>query len=103
MRVPDGTDYLKLMLYDRIPPPESRGTAHHLCLMVPDAEKAVAAIDGRTAGTRYTRPVAMRTGAQSQATGESVRSRRYPCGADGAEHRRRPARAAIDLVAAPAV
>lgn len=62
MRVPDGTDYLELMLYDRIPPPESRGTAHHLCLMVPDAEKAVAAIEARIAPNGYTRPVAMRTG-----------------------------------------
>jgi len=62
MRVPDGTDYLELMLHDRIPAPESRGTAHHLCLMVPDADKAVAALEARSAAAGYTRPIAVRTG-----------------------------------------
>jgi catechol 2,3-dioxygenase-like lactoylglutathione lyase family enzyme len=62
MRVPDGTDYLELMLYDRIPPPDNRGTAHHLCLMVPDVDKAVAALESRTAAAGYARPIAVRTG-----------------------------------------
>ena len=62
MRVPDGTDYLEFMLYDRIPAPESRGSAHHLCLMVRDVEKAVAALETRTAAAGYTRPLAIRTG-----------------------------------------
>jgi catechol 2,3-dioxygenase-like lactoylglutathione lyase family enzyme len=62
MRVPDGTDYLEFMLHDRIPPPESRGTAHHLCLMVPDVEKAVAALEARAAANGYTRPMPIRTG-----------------------------------------
>jgi catechol 2,3-dioxygenase-like lactoylglutathione lyase family enzyme len=62
MRVPDGTDYLEFMLYDRIPAPENRGSAHHLCLVVPDAEKAVAALEARTAAAGYTRPLAIRTG-----------------------------------------
>jgi catechol 2,3-dioxygenase-like lactoylglutathione lyase family enzyme len=62
MRVPDGTDYLEFMLYDRIPAPEARGTAHHLCLMVPDAEKALATLASRTAANGYTRPLTVRTG-----------------------------------------
>jgi catechol 2,3-dioxygenase-like lactoylglutathione lyase family enzyme len=62
MRVPDGTDYLEFMLYERIPAPESRGTAHHLCLVVPDIEKAVAALEARSAANGYTRPLAIRTG-----------------------------------------
>jgi catechol 2,3-dioxygenase-like lactoylglutathione lyase family enzyme len=62
MRVPDGTDYVEFMLYDQIPPPEGRGSAHHLCLVVPDADKAVAALDARPSRTAYTRPVAIRTG-----------------------------------------
>jgi catechol 2,3-dioxygenase-like lactoylglutathione lyase family enzyme len=62
MRVPDGTDYVELMLYDQIPAPDRRGSAHHLCLVVPDAEKAVAALDKRPARTDYTRPVEIRTG-----------------------------------------
>src|SRR5262245_18061183 len=62
MRVPEGTDYLEFMLYDRLPVPDSRGTAHHLCLVVPDMEKALAAFDGRPSRGNYTRPVAIRTG-----------------------------------------
>jgi lactoylglutathione lyase len=62
MRVPDGTDYLEFMLYDKLAPPESRGTAHHLCLVVPDVEKAVAALEARAATTGYTRPMPVRTG-----------------------------------------
>ena len=50
MRVPDGTDYIELMLYDEIPVPDRRGSAHHLCLVVPDAEKAVAALNARRRG-----------------------------------------------------
>ena len=62
MRVPDGTDYLEFMLHDRMPAPENRGTAHHLCLMVPDIDRAVATLEGRTAAAGYTRPIAVRTG-----------------------------------------
>jgi lactoylglutathione lyase len=62
MRVPEGTDYLELMLYGRMPAAESRGSAHHLCLEVPDIDKAVAALQARTAATGYTRPIAVRTG-----------------------------------------
>jgi lactoylglutathione lyase len=62
MRVPEGTDYLEFMLHDRIPAPENRGSAHHLCLEVPDVDKAVAALQLRTAAAGYSRPIAVRTG-----------------------------------------
>jgi lactoylglutathione lyase len=62
MRVPDGTDYVEFMLYDQLPAPGNRGSAHHICLSVPDAEKAVAALDARPARSGYTRAVAIRTG-----------------------------------------
>jgi catechol 2,3-dioxygenase-like lactoylglutathione lyase family enzyme len=62
MRVPDGTDYVEFMLYDQMPAPDRRGSAHHLCLVVPDADKAVAALDARPARSSYTRPVEVRTG-----------------------------------------
>jgi len=62
MRVPDGTDYLEFMLYRDKPAPDSRGSAHHICLVVPDAERAVAALDARPVKSRYTRPVNIRTG-----------------------------------------
>jgi lactoylglutathione lyase len=62
MRVPDGTDYIEFMLYGEKPAPDRRGSAHHLCLVVPDADKAVAALDARPARASYTRPVEIRTG-----------------------------------------
>ena len=62
MKVPDGTDYLEFMLYDQKPPPDRRGTQHHLCLLVPDAEKAVAALESRPARKAYTRAIEVRTG-----------------------------------------
>ena len=62
MRVPDGTDYIEFMLYDQKPAADRRGTAHHLCLLVPDAEKAVAALESRPARKSYTRTIEVRTG-----------------------------------------
>ena len=62
VRVPDGTDYVELMLYDQLPPPDRRGSAHHLCLMVPDAAGAVATLDARPSRRAYTRPIEIRTG-----------------------------------------
>jgi catechol 2,3-dioxygenase-like lactoylglutathione lyase family enzyme len=62
MRVPDGTDYLEFMLYDDKPAPDRRGTAHHLCLLVPDAAEAVALLDARPARHAYTRSIEVRTG-----------------------------------------
>jgi catechol 2,3-dioxygenase-like lactoylglutathione lyase family enzyme len=62
MRVPDGTDYVEFMLYDKIPTPANRGSAHHICLVVPDVDKAVAALDVRPARSSYTRQVLVRTG-----------------------------------------
>jgi catechol 2,3-dioxygenase-like lactoylglutathione lyase family enzyme len=62
MRVPDGDDYLELMLYTKLPPPEKRGGKNHLCLMVPDVEKAVATIDARPARKNYDKPIEVRVG-----------------------------------------
>ena len=62
IRVPDGTDYIELMLYDQLPAPENRGTAHHLCLEVPDMDKALAAFNAKQLRSSYTRDVGIRTG-----------------------------------------
>jgi catechol 2,3-dioxygenase-like lactoylglutathione lyase family enzyme len=62
MRVPDGTDYLEFMLYGEKPAPDRRGTAHHLCLLVPDAAKAVAELESRPARKTYARTIEVRTG-----------------------------------------
>jgi lactoylglutathione lyase len=63
MRVPDGTDYLEMMLYSK--PPEThaqRGTKNHICLVVPDIDKAVAILETRRARTGYTRPMEIKVG-----------------------------------------
>jgi lactoylglutathione lyase len=62
MRVPDGTDYVEFMLYADKPAPDRRGSAHHICLVVPDADKAMAALAARPSRASYTRPVEIRTG-----------------------------------------
>lgn len=63
MRVPDGDSYVELMLYDKIPEPAARGTAHHICLEVPDIGKAKQWLEARPAAKDYTRPMEIRTGA----------------------------------------
>jgi lactoylglutathione lyase len=62
LQVPGSDDYIELMLYDTLPEPTQRGTAHHLCLFVPDIEKARAELESRAKQTGYTRPLEIRTG-----------------------------------------
>jgi catechol 2,3-dioxygenase-like lactoylglutathione lyase family enzyme len=62
MRVPDGDTYLEFMLYDKLPAETARETAHHMCLEVPDIEKAKAALESKPAARAYTRPLEIRTG-----------------------------------------
>lgn len=51
MRVPDGTDYIELMLYRKLP--ETYGTSNHIAIKVPDANGAVTALDARPAFKNY--------------------------------------------------
>ncbi|MBL8176284.1 MAG: VOC family protein [Bryobacterales bacterium] len=62
MKVPDGDDYVEFMLYRDLPEETKRGSAHHICLMVPDMEKALREIEGLPARKEYTRPLEIRTG-----------------------------------------
>jgi catechol 2,3-dioxygenase-like lactoylglutathione lyase family enzyme len=62
MRVPDGDTYIEFMLYDQLPAPTARGTAHHMCLEVPDLDKAKAWLEARPAMKQYTRTLEIRTG-----------------------------------------
>jgi lactoylglutathione lyase len=62
MRAPDGDDYIEFMLYDTLPAPDRRGTANHVCLVVPDVAKAVAKIEGQPARKDYARRIATQTG-----------------------------------------
>jgi lactoylglutathione lyase len=62
MRVPDGEDYIELMLFKDAPEPTKRGSAHHLCLEVPDAPASVAALEARPYRKQYTQAMQVRTG-----------------------------------------
>lgn len=62
MKVPDGGDYVELMLYTEMPPPEKRGVAQHVSLEVADMEKAKAALEAKPAFQDYSRPVAIQIG-----------------------------------------
>jgi lactoylglutathione lyase len=62
MKVPDGKDYMEFMLYNQPPSPEQRGTKNHICLVVPDIQKAIATLEGRPARKNYTRKIEMQIG-----------------------------------------
>ncbi|MGH8245555.1 MAG: VOC family protein, partial [Gammaproteobacteria bacterium] len=62
MRVPDGTDYIEFMLYKDLPQPDRRGSAHHICLEVPDMDKAVAMLEAKPARQTYDRNLEIRVG-----------------------------------------
>ena len=64
LRVPDGTDYIELMLYSKLP--ATYGTQNHTSLVVPDMQKAVADLQARPGYKNYLayakQPVEIRTG-----------------------------------------
>ena len=60
MRVPDGTDYIEFMLYDKVP--TDLGGKNHISLEVPDIPKAVETLKSRPAYAAYGRPLEIRTG-----------------------------------------
>jgi catechol 2,3-dioxygenase-like lactoylglutathione lyase family enzyme len=62
MKVPDGDDYVELMLYRTLPEPDAWGGKNHLSLAVPDIEKAVATLEARPAYKEYGRPLKIATG-----------------------------------------
>jgi len=62
MRLPESEDYLELMLYGEEPPGDRRGSAHHLCLEVPDIEAARARLEANPVRASYTRPIEIRVG-----------------------------------------
>jgi len=40
LKVPEGDDYLELMLYSELPAPDKRGKEHHICFELPEVAKA---------------------------------------------------------------
>jgi lactoylglutathione lyase len=61
-QVPDGKDFIELMLYSTLPDPDKRGGAHHLCLEVPNVDKAKAMLESRAARIGYARAMTIQTG-----------------------------------------
>lgn len=62
MRVPDGDDYVEFMLYRALPPPAARGSQNHICLVVPDMQKAIDELKKRAPAAGYTKPIEERIG-----------------------------------------
>jgi lactoylglutathione lyase len=50
------------MLYSQPPAADKRGTAHHLCLEVPDVNAGIAALNARPYRKRYTKPIVSKVG-----------------------------------------
>lgn len=62
LKVPDGSDYVEFMLHKEAPAPDKRGTAHHLCLEVPDVYASVKALEAKPYKKQYTRPIQVKVG-----------------------------------------
>lgn len=61
MKVPDGDDYVELMLYSKLPD-GSFGGKNHLSLVVPDIEKAVVTLKARPYFATYGQELKINTG-----------------------------------------
>jgi catechol 2,3-dioxygenase-like lactoylglutathione lyase family enzyme len=61
-QIPDGKGFLEFMLYSELPAADKRGKYHHLCLEVPDIEKARTILEQRAARIGYTKPLDIQTG-----------------------------------------
>lgn len=66
MRVPDGDNHVEFMLYKELPPPDRRGSPHHVCLVVPDIQKAVAILEARPARKAYARELKINLGVDNK-------------------------------------
>jgi len=62
MRVPDGTDYLEFMLYGTPQDRQQQGVKNHICLVTPDIEASVQALESRPARKGYGQPIEIKTG-----------------------------------------
>jgi catechol 2,3-dioxygenase-like lactoylglutathione lyase family enzyme len=62
LKVPDGDDYIEFMLAKNAPDPAHRGSAHHLCLQVPDVAASVETLKTRPYFKTYDHPIEERLG-----------------------------------------
>ncbi|MGD1069894.1 MAG: VOC family protein [Bryobacteraceae bacterium] len=53
LKVPDGTDYIELMLHGAVPEPEKYGTRNHVALEVADCAKAAAILKARPGSKEF--------------------------------------------------
>ncbi|HUE37797.1 MAG TPA: VOC family protein [Candidatus Acidoferrum sp.] len=61
-QIPEGKGFFEFMLYSALPDPNKRGTYHHLCLEVPDIEKAKAILEARAPLIGYDKPMNVQIG-----------------------------------------
>jgi catechol 2,3-dioxygenase-like lactoylglutathione lyase family enzyme len=62
MKVPDGDDYVELMLYRSLPEPSKWGGKNHLSLVVIDIDKSVAELKARPYYKTYAKELTIATG-----------------------------------------
>jgi lactoylglutathione lyase len=62
LKIPDGEDYIELMLYKEAPAATARGSAHHQCLEVPDVQATLTALEAKPYRKEYARDLEVRTG-----------------------------------------
>lgn len=57
LKAPDSSDYVEFMLQKPVSPPTKRGSAHHLCLVVPSVEDTVVKLKASPAMQGYGREI----------------------------------------------
>lgn len=62
LKVPDGNDYIELMLFDKAPSESSMGSMNHICFEVPDVSIVETTLKGRTLPEGLKLPTPMRIG-----------------------------------------
>jgi catechol 2,3-dioxygenase-like lactoylglutathione lyase family enzyme len=62
MKVPDGEDYIELMLFDKAPDRNRKGTMNHICLVVDDVAVAGNVLQSRKLPEGCKQPSVMKTG-----------------------------------------
>ncbi|MDR3413178.1 MAG: VOC family protein [Formivibrio sp.] len=62
LKVPDGSDYIEFMLFAKAPDPTHRGTAHHMCLQVPDVAASVSTLEAKPYFKTYGQPIVVHNG-----------------------------------------
>lgn len=62
LKVPDGDDYIELMLYDKITAPDKRGGQHHIALEVPSVAASLSTLEKKSYRSQYAKPMEPKTG-----------------------------------------